>query len=76
MSEVLNGVTGRWRRLHGSFTLGPWLLGIAVLTPFPLLAGNLYQVHLVNIIFLNIMVATGLNIVKGFPDYVRTSPCA
>ena len=66
MTEVLNGVTGRWRRFHGSFTLGPWLLGIALLLPFPLLAGNLYQVHLVNIIFLNIMVATGLNIVKGF----------
>ncbi len=37
-----------------------------VLLPVPLLAANLYQVHLVNIIFLNIIVATGLNIVKGF----------
>ena len=50
MSEVLNGVTGRFRRLRGSFTLGPWLIGIAVLSPVPLLSGNLYQVHLVTYI--------------------------
>ena len=66
MNEFLNGVTGRLRRPHGGFGLGPWLMAIAVLSAFPLLAGNLYQVHLVNVIFLNIMVATGLNIVKGF----------
>ena len=66
MNEFLNGVTGPLRRLHGSFPPGPWLIAFVVLLPLPLLSANLYQVHLINVICLNIMVATGLNIVKGF----------
>ena len=66
MNGILAGVTGSLRRFHGSFPPGPWLVAFVVLLPVPLLAANLYQVHLVNIIFLNIIVATGLNIVKGF----------
>jgi branched-chain amino acid transport system permease protein len=66
VNGILAGVTGSLRRFHGSFPPGPWLVAFVVLLPVPLLAANLYQVHLVNIIFLNIIVATGLNIVKGF----------
>ena len=66
MNRILVGVSGSLRRLNGSFPPGAWLVALVVLLPVPLLAANLYQVHLVNIIFLNIIVATGLNIVKGF----------
>ena len=55
-----------FRRLNGNFPPGPWLVLLVVLLPVPFLAANLYQVHLVNVICINIILATGLNIVKGF----------
>ena len=54
------------RRLNTRFPPGPWLILVILFLPFPLLAANQYQVHLINVIFINIMLATGLNIVKGF----------
>ena len=54
------------KRFNTSFPPGPWLILVILFLPFPLLAANQYQVHLINVIFINIMLATGLNIVKGF----------
>ena len=54
------------RRLNESFSPGPWLILAVVLLPLPFLAVNMYHVHLVNVICINIILATGLNIVKGF----------
>ena len=66
MNGILNGITQSMRRLHGSFRPGPWLILIVVLCAWPLVAMNYYQVHIVNVIFMNILLCTGLNIVKGF----------
>ncbi len=51
-------------------SLLPWLLGLLVLLPLPLLMGNPYQIRLLDIICINIIMAVGLNIVKGFAGQV------
>ena len=48
----------------------PWALTLLVLLPVPAITTNLYQNHLINIILINILLATGLNIVKGFAGQV------
>ena len=56
--------------------VGPWLLGLAVLIPLPLLATNSYQHYLLDLILINIILAVGLNIVKGFAGQVTVGHIA
>jgi branched-chain amino acid transport system permease protein len=54
----------------------PWLIGIAVLIPLPLLAFNDYQRFLLDLILINVILAVGLNIVKGFAGQVTVGHVA
>jgi len=56
--------------------IGPWLLGLAVLIPLPLLAINSYQHYLLDLILINIILAVGLNVVKGFAGQVTVGHIA
>jgi branched-chain amino acid transport system permease protein len=56
--------------------LWPWLVGAAALAVLPLLTTNAYQHFLLNIIFINIILAVGLNIVKGFAGQVTVGHIA
>ncbi|MGH6921964.1 MAG: branched-chain amino acid ABC transporter permease [Geminicoccaceae bacterium] len=55
---------------------GPWLIGLAILVPLPWLAFNEYQHYLLNVIGINIILAVGLNIVKGFAGQVTVGHIA
>ena len=50
-----------------------WLSVIVLLVLLPFLTVNLYQMHLLNIICINIIMAIGLNIVKGFAGQVTVA---
>lgn len=55
---------------------GPWLVGAVVLSLLPWLAVNDYQYFLLNIICINIILAVGLNIVKGFAGQITVGHMA
>ncbi len=50
-----------------------WISVIIILSLLPLVVPNLYQMHLINIICINIIMAIGLNIVKGFAGQVTVA---
>ena len=54
----------------------PWAVGFAVLLALPLLVLNGYQQYLLNLIMINIILAVGLNIVKGFAGQVNVGNLA
>jgi branched-chain amino acid transport system permease protein len=54
----------------------PWLVGMALLIPLPLIAINDYQHFLLDLILINIILAVGLNIVKGFAGQVTVGHIA
>lgn len=54
----------------------PWLAGFAVLAVLPWLTTNAYHRYLLAIIFINIILAVGLNIVKGFAGQVTVGHIA
>jgi branched-chain amino acid transport system permease protein len=56
--------------------LTPWLIGAAVLVPLPWLAINDYQRFLLDLILINVILAVGLNIVKGFAGQVTVGHIA
>src|SRR5919198_3713980 len=56
--------------------VAPWLIGLAVLIPLPWLALNDYQRFLLDLILINIILAVGLNIVKGFAGQVTVGHVA
>jgi branched-chain amino acid transport system permease protein len=58
---------GRLQKIH---PIAPWIFILFILLPVPLLTTNLYQNHLIDIICINIILAVGLNIVKGFAGQV------
>jgi branched-chain amino acid transport system permease protein len=58
---------GRLQEIH---PLAPWIFVLFILLSVPLLTTNLYQNHLIDIICINIILAVGLNIVKGFAGQV------
>lgn len=63
-----------WReRVH---PIVPWLLGLSVLLPLPLVMHNAYHQYVVNVICINILLAVGLNIVKGFAGQVTVGHIA
>ena len=48
----------------------PWILACLALLPLPLVLSNAYTQYVVNVMAINIILATGLNIVKGFAGQV------
>ena len=54
----------------------PWLIGLIVLLPLPLLMPNAYNQYVVNVIAINIILAVGLNIVKGFAGQITVGHIA
>src|SRR6267378_648180 len=63
-----------WRtRIH---PIVPWLAACVVLLPLPLLMRNAYTQFVVNVMAINIILAVGLNIVKGFAGQVTVGHIA
>ncbi len=54
----------------------PWIIGLAALLPLPLLVPNAYNQYVINVIAINIILAVGLNIVKGFAGQVTVGHVA
>ena len=54
-------------RLH---PIVPWIVACLALLPLPLVLSNAYTQYVVNVMAINIILATGLNIVKGFAGQV------
>jgi branched-chain amino acid transport system permease protein len=67
---------GALMRLTPVRRAGPWLIGLAFLVPLPWLAVNEYQHYLLNVIGINIILAVGLNIVKGFAGQITVGHIA
>jgi branched-chain amino acid transport system permease protein len=56
--------------------LAPWLIGVAALVPLPWLAMNDYHRFLLDLVLINVILAVGLNIVKGFAGQVTVGHIA
>ena len=54
----------------------PWLAGLVLLAGLPYILHNAYHQYVVNIIAINIILAVGLNIVKGFAGQVTVGHIA
>lgn len=54
----------------------PWMMGLVALLPLPLMMPNAYQQYIVNVILINIILAVGLNIVKGFAGQITVGHIA
>src|SRR5437764_2809149 len=63
-------------RLDTIHPIVPWLIGFVLLLPLPLITLNAYQQYLMNVILINIILAVGLNIVKGFAGQVTVGHIA
>ena len=72
VENVLAGID-RLSRIH---PILPWCIGLILLIPLPWIAMNNYQIYLVNHIGIMIILATGLNIVKGFAGQVTVGHVA
>lgn len=67
---------GAMMRLTSARHLTPWLIGFAAMIPLPWLAFNDYQRFLLDLILINVILAVGLNIVKGFAGQVTVGHIA
>jgi branched-chain amino acid transport system permease protein len=67
---------GASMRLTSARHVTPWLIGLGLLIPLPLIAINDYQYFLLDLILINIILAVGLNIVKGFAGQVTVGHIA
>lgn len=76
MNTMLDKVVAFFGRLKAIHPLLPWVLAFVVLLPLPLIARNNYQIYLVNFICIMIILATGLNVVKGFCGQVTVGHVA
>jgi branched-chain amino acid transport system permease protein len=56
--------------------IAPWLIAVAVMIPLPWLVFNDYQRYLLDLILINVILAVGLNIVKGFAGQVTVGHIA
>jgi branched-chain amino acid transport system permease protein len=54
----------------------PWLIACVILVPLPLVVGNGYTQFVINVMMINIILAVGLNIVKGFAGQVTVGHVA
>jgi branched-chain amino acid transport system permease protein len=66
MSKLALLFNNAFSRLKAIHPLAPWFVTFVLLLPVPQLAFNNYQIFLINLICIMIILATGLNIVKGF----------
>lgn len=71
--ERFNAAIDRLKRIHPVL---PWFVAFLLLLPLPHFAWNNYQVYLINFICIMIILATGLNIVKGFCGQVTVGHVA
>ena len=71
--ERILAAIGRLRDIH---PLLPWLVAFLLLLPLPHVAVNNYQVYLLDYMCIAIILATGLNIVKGFAGQVTVGHVA
>lgn len=67
---------GALMRATSARHIGPWLIGFAAMIPLPWLAVNDYQRFLLDLILINVILAVGLNIVKGFAGQVTVGHVA
>ena len=67
---------GEMMRATPARHLTPWLIGLLVMLPLPWLAFNDYQRFLLDLILINVILAVGLNIVKGFAGQVTVGHIA
>jgi branched-chain amino acid transport system permease protein len=67
------GIRARLAQWH---PIVPWLIAFALLLPMPLLLANQYTQYVINVMAINIILAVGLNIVKGFAGQVTVGHIA
>jgi branched-chain amino acid transport system permease protein len=72
--ELAGGAAGHEGR--GMHPIIPWLIGLLLLVPLPLAMSNAYHQYVLNIICINVILAVGLNIVKGFAGQVTVGHVA
>ena len=65
---------GSW--FAGVHPIVPWLVACAILVPLPYFLRNAYTQFVVNVMAINIILAVGLNIVKGFCGQVTVGHIA
>ncbi len=77
MSALIDRVVASVEALKRIHPLMPWLAAFVLLLPLPLLPVlNEYHVYLLDLICIMIILATGLNIVKGFAGQVTVGHVA
>jgi branched-chain amino acid transport system permease protein len=74
--EVVPASEGALMRLTPARHLAPWLIGLAAMIPLPWITFNDYQRYLLDLILINVVLAVGLNIVKGFAGQVTVGHIA
>jgi branched-chain amino acid transport system permease protein len=74
--ETVPVTKGALMRATSARHIGPWLIGLAAMIPLPWLAINDYQRFLLDLILINVILAVGLNIVKGFAGQVTVGHVA
>jgi branched-chain amino acid transport system permease protein len=68
LMPAVTGAKAYWlSRMH---PIVPWIVACLALLPLPLFLSNAYTQYVVNVMAINIILATGLNIVKGFAGQV------
>ena len=72
----MNAIPGKQGAHANVHPIIPWLTGLVALLALPLLMRNNYHQYVVNIICINIILAVGLNIVKGFAGQVTVGHVA
>jgi branched-chain amino acid transport system permease protein len=68
--------SGFFARLRGMHPIVPWLVVSILLAPLPLIVNNAYTQFVINVMAINIILAVGLNIVKGFAGQVTVGHIA
>ncbi len=76
MNAVIEKCTAAIDRLKRIHPVLPWFVAFLLLLPLPQLAANNYQIYQINFICIMIILATGLNIVKGFCGQVTVGHVA
>lgn len=74
VEQSAGGVRASW--LDSFYAALPWLIGFILLLPLPLLLRNNYEQYVLNVIAINVILAVGLNIVKGFAGQVTVGHIA
>lgn len=70
MSKVFSALQAFIAGMKAIHPALPWAVSFGLLSTFPFLAQNLYQIYLINLIGIMIILVIGLNIVKGFAGQV------